>query len=268
MTYWLWLAGLSAAFVVAERLWPRRRAQRVLRRGIGTDVAYVVLNGHFLGVALASAAAPLEGALRSALAGAGLTLDVAAARGWPLAAQIAVALVGLDLLQWGIHNALHRVPWLWQIHKVHHSIEELDWLGSLRFHWGEAVVYKSLQYVPLALLGFDGRALFVVAVVGTAIGHFNHSNLRFDLGPLKYVVNSPEMHQWHHVHPDAGPVNKNFAINFALWDWLFGTAYLPAEKRGPKRLGFTDLERFPRSIALQELWPASALLRPRPRLRE
>jgi sterol desaturase/sphingolipid hydroxylase (fatty acid hydroxylase superfamily) len=111
----------------------------------------------------------------------------------------------------------------------------------------------------------------VIAVVGTIIGHYNHSNLRVDLGPLKYVLNGPEMHQWHHVHPDAGPPDKNFAINLALWDWLFGTAFLPSGKQAPARLGFTGIELFPRSIALQEAWPLSALLlrraRPRPSAR-
>jgi sterol desaturase/sphingolipid hydroxylase (fatty acid hydroxylase superfamily) len=219
-------------------------------------------------VALATVATPLERSLTAALGRVNLHIHVGVAQGWPLAAQFVLAFVGLDLVQWGIHNLLHRAPWLWQLHKVHHSIEELDWLGSMRFHWGEVVVYKTLQYLPLAFLGFDGRVLFAVAIVGTIIGHFNHSNLAIDLGPLKYVVNSPEMHQWHHVHPDAGPVNKNFGINLALWDWLFQTAYLPAnvpadvaaEKAAPTRLGFADIERFPRSIVLQDAWPLSALL--------
>lgn len=259
MTYWVWLAGISLAFVIAERVLPRRPQQSTWRAGIVTDLAYLVINGHWLGVALALWAAPLERALRQGLDQRGLTIDVAFARDWPLALQIGVAFVVLDLMQWSIHRLLHRVPWLWEIHKVHHSIEALDWLGSMRFHWGEAVVYKTLQYVPLALFGFNGAALFAVAVVGTAIGHFNHSNVRLDLGPLKYLLNSPEMHQWHHVHPSAGPINKNFGINLAAWDWLFGTAWLPApgSPSAPARLGFDDIERFPRTLPLQELWPIS-----------
>jgi sterol desaturase/sphingolipid hydroxylase (fatty acid hydroxylase superfamily) len=258
-TYWIWLVVASLAFVAFERLLPRRTEQPMLRRGIWSDVVYVVWNGHFVGGVVALAAAPLERAFRSLLDEAGLTIDVAVARGWPFAVQLVVAFVALDLLQWCIHNMLHRVPLLWQIHKVHHSIEELDWLGSLRFHWGEVVVYKTAQYVPLALLGFDPLALFIIAVVGTIIGHYNHSNVRVDLGPLQYVMNGPKMHQWHHVHPDAGPPNKNFAINLALWDWLFGTAFLPDDDRAPARLGFTDIERFPRNVVTQALWPLSAL---------
>jgi len=58
------------------------------------------------------------------------------------------------------------------------------------------------------------------------------------LGPLKYILNSPEMHAWHHVHPDHGPQDRNFGITFVAWDWLFGTAFLPAE--APQRLGIRE----------------------------
>ena len=51
----------------------------------------------------------------------------------------------VDFIQWGIHRLLHRVPFLWGFHKVHHSIIEMDWNGSMRFHWLEIVGYRSLQ---------------------------------------------------------------------------------------------------------------------------
>ncbi len=72
--------------------------------------------------------------------------------GWPPLMQFLVALIVLDLIQWSVHNLLHRVPWLWRFHQVHHSIEVLDWAGNLRFHWMEVVIYRSAPYVPLALL--------------------------------------------------------------------------------------------------------------------
>lgn len=257
MIYWHWLLGLSLAFVLLERLAPRAPGQGFVRPGLWTDLVYVVFNGHFLGVLLAHAANPLARGLDAALAARGTTLHLDVASSWPWVVQLVVAFVVLDLLQWSIHNLLHRVPWLWEIHKVHHSIEHMDFLGSLRFHFGEIVVYKSLQYVPLAVLGFDGTALFVVAVISTAIGHFNHANLRVSMGPLRYLLNGPEMHVWHHAHPSAGPTNVNFAINLAVWDWLFGTAYLPPEPGPPARLGFEDIESFPRDPLRQELWPLS-----------
>lgn len=258
MTYWVWLIGISFVFTVFERVWPRRQSQRLLRRGLGDDLVYVILNGHFLGMMLALPASWLQRASNGLLAGIGVNLHVRMVHSLPLALQFLVAFFVIDFIQWLIHNLMHRIPWFWEFHKVHHSIEELDWLGSLRFHWMEIAIYKIIQYPALAFLGFDYRVLFVLAVVSTLIGHFNHANLRFNLGPLKFFLNSPEMHEWHHTHPNAGPINKNFGINLALWDWIFGTAFLPGVKGGPARLGFEQMEGFPKHILLQELWPISA----------
>jgi sterol desaturase/sphingolipid hydroxylase (fatty acid hydroxylase superfamily) len=105
-----------------------------------------------------------------------------------------VLLIAFDFAQWLIHNMLHRVPWLWNMDKIHHSIEEMDWIGNWRFHLGEVVVYKSLLYVPAAFFGFSGVAMFWYGVASTLIGHFSHSNVHLNLGPFKYLLNSPEMH--------------------------------------------------------------------------
>jgi sterol desaturase/sphingolipid hydroxylase (fatty acid hydroxylase superfamily) len=254
VSYALWLAGISLAFALLERARPRYAEQRVFRRHILTDAVYVVWNGHFLAVALAFAADPLAAwvdAFAQQRLGVDLHRDVAA--GWSMPLQLIVGLVVMDFAQWCIHNLLHRVPFLWNLHKVHHSIVELDWLGSLRFHWAEIVVYRSLQYLPLAFFGFSGPALFALAVFNTIIGHFNHANLTLPIGPQGYVLNNPAMHAWHHVHPSAGPPDKNFGITLSVWDWLFGTAHVPDEP--PARLGFENIETFPETFAGQLLHP-------------
>lgn len=254
MIYVHWLIGLSLAFVVFERVRPRNAAQPALREGIETDLLYLVFNGHFLGVLIAWAADPIALALERLLGQAGLRDAVfrGVLSSLPAWGQFLIALVAMDLLHWTIHNMLHRVPALWEIHKVHHSIEKMDWIGSFRFHWGEGVVYKSLSYLPLAFLGARGDVLFWLAVFNTAVGHFNHANLRLSIGPLKYLLNSPGMHVWHHAHPDEAPL-CNLGITLSVWDWLFGTAFLPA--RVPNRLGFAGLEEFPRTAPGQMLHP-------------
>lgn len=257
MIYWHWLLGLSLAFILLERLFPRAPEQGLFRPGLFTDLVYLVFNGHFLGVMLALVSAPLAGSFEALLARHGVVVQLSLAASWPWWVQLTVAFVAIDLVQWGIHRLLHRVPWLWELHKVHHSITSMDFWGSLRFHFGEIVVYKTLQYLPLAVMGFDGKVLFFIAVVSTAIGHFNHANLRVNMGPLRYVLNGPEMHVWHHAHPSVMPRAANFGINLSLWDWCFGTAYLPASKGPPSRLGFEDIESFPRDPLRQELWPLS-----------
>lgn len=254
--YWCWLAIISAAFVVLERLNPRDREQKLFRPGLVTDALYLVLNGHVWGMLIAIVAPPIADALDRACAHSGLHLQQDWVSNWPWAAQLVTAFVVTDLLQWCIHNLLHRVPLLWRFHKVHHSVVIMDFWGNFRFHVVEIVVYKSLQYVPLALLGFDGSVLFVLALVGTAIGHFNHANVHVRMRGLRYVFNGPEMHVWHHVHADHGPTNVNFAIGLSLWDWLAGTAYLP-NTESPRRLGFPGVEEFPSDVVRQALAPLS-----------
>lgn len=254
MTYVYWLAGLSVAFVVLERLRPRSR-QPVLREGIVTDLFYLIFNGHLLGVLLASFATPVIARLDTTLESLGLrdALYIGVAGALPAWGQLLVALFAIDLLHWCIHNMLHRVPALWVLHKVHHSIETMDWIGSMRFHWSEVVIYKSLTYPVLAVLGFSGDVLLVLAVVNTAVGHFNHSNLNVSIGPLKYILNNPAMHVWHHTHPSCGPPMRNFGITLSLWDWLFKTAHVPPLP--PERLAFEGIESFPATAPGQMVHP-------------
>ena len=123
----------------------------------------------------------------------------------------------------------------------------MDWIGNWRFHFVEVVVYRSLLYPFAAFFGFDVQAMFWYGVVSVLGGHFAHANLRCSLGPLRYVVNTPDMHAWHHTHPEAGPPDHNFGIVLSVWDWIFGTAYMP-RGRMPARLGFTGIEHYPHNV--------------------
>jgi len=261
--YFFWLLVVSALCLILERIWPWRKQQRMARRQFGQDLAWLFLNGHYAGVLVASVAAFL-------FAWALPVIDKAKAwnliAGEPLAVQFVVFFLVKDFLEWTIHNLLHRVPWLWEFHKVHHSIEELDWIGNFRFHWMEVVVYQSLTYLPLVVLGVDGRVILAIAVVATLIGHLNHSNIDISWGPLRYVLNSPRMHVWHHDR--AWPADRRYGVNFAVclsaWDWIFGTAYWPTREQSPgqqpDRLGFAGDERFPRSLVGRFFYPLSRLV--------
>lgn len=254
MSYVYWLAALAVVFVVLERFFPRYRYP-IWRKYALTDVMYIVFNGHFLGVLLAMASMPVITQLNAWLKGMGWfsTFYLSLASSWPFIVQWIVALVLIDFIHWSIHNMLHRVPALWELHKVHHSIEVMDWAGSLRFHWSEGIIYKTLTYPFLALLGFQGSVLFSLAVFSTAMGFFNHANMRISVGPLKYIFNHPAMHIWHHTHPDSGPTLCNFGINLSVWDWIFGTAYIP--EHPPEHLAFEEMDSFPKTFVGQVVYP-------------
>lgn len=184
MVHAVWLLGLSLLFVVVERLSPLTK-QPPFRRGIVQDLAFLIFNSEYLGVLIGIAAIPLSAKLDP-------MLSIRWMDGTPLYWQFPILLITFDFSQWLIHNPLHRIPWLWEFHKLHHSIEQMDWIGNWRFHGGEVVVYRSLLYVPAALFGFSGESMFWYGIANTLVGHFAHSNTSFRLGPLRYLVNSPE----------------------------------------------------------------------------
>jgi sterol desaturase/sphingolipid hydroxylase (fatty acid hydroxylase superfamily) len=163
-----------------------------------------------------------------------------------------------DFVQWNTHRLLHRFEWLWNFHKVHHSVKEMGFAAHLRYHWMEPVVYKSLLYIPIAIIGgFDAQDVAIVHFFNIAIGHLNHANLGWDYGVLKYVFNNPKMHIWHHAKelPQNVRYGVNFGLTLSLWDYLFKTDYIPFNGRDIE-LGFEGDEDFPKDFVSQELYPA------------
>lgn len=256
--YFFWLLVISILCAVAERIKPWRAGQKLFRREFLHDLFWLFFNGHYFGVLFALVTAHLARWFFPVIERLEAWNLLAA---WPLVAQALVYFVAKDFLDWCVHNLLHRVPALWEFHKLHHSITEMDWIGNFRFHWMEIVVYQGLTYLPLVILGVDGSVLFAVAITATLIGHLNHSNLNLTWGPLRYVFNSSRMHIWHHMHdfPPSHARGLNFGISLSVWDWIFDTAYWPNRNESPQQqpeaLGFPGMERMPRSLLGRFLSP-------------
>jgi len=171
---------------------------------------------------------------------------------WPLWAHLLVGFVLRDFIQWWIHRLLHAVPALWEFHKVHHSAEQMGFAAHLRYHWMENIVYRTLEYVPLALIGIGLRDFFIIHIFTLTMGHFNHSNFKLNLGYLKYIFNNPQMHIWHHAYdlPKERKNGVNFGLTLSIWDYIFRTEYQPHEGRD-LRLGFPGIEDFPKDFVHQ-----------------
>lgn len=253
--YGFWLAVVSVGCFVAERIRPWRKQQSWRRPELIQDLAWLILNGYLLYLALGWLFTAINGWLDLGfLKLSGQTVnDVRIVASWPLAAQAALALVLADFIEWCVHNLLHRSAWLWRIHRVHHSITAMDWIGNFRFHFGEVIIYQTIKHLPLALLGASWQAMLIAAVISTTIGHLNHANLDISWGPLRYLLNSPRMHIWHHDKHPQRPAGINFAIVFSLWDWIFGTAELPPQP--PAELGFEGQARTPSNFFWRLLLP-------------
>ncbi|MCD4730654.1 MAG: sterol desaturase family protein [Bacteroidales bacterium] len=159
-----------------------------------------------------------------------------------------------DFIQWNIHRLLHRIPILWEFHKVHHSVKQMGFAAHLRYHWMETFVYRSIEYIPLGMIGFGLQDFFVIHIIALSIGHFNHSNFKMPLGPLKYFFNNPQMHIWHHAKELPSQYGVNFGISLSLWDYLFKSNYIPYDGRDIE-LGFENDNVFPKTFIAQEIYP-------------
>jgi lathosterol oxidase len=81
---------------------------------------------------------------------------------------------------------------------------------------------------------------------------FIHANVRFEFGPLKWLVATPAFHHWHHS-AEREAVDKNFSVHLPIWDWLFGTLYLP--QRWPAAYGLADGSSLPPGYLKQLVRP-------------
>ncbi|MCH8317819.1 MAG: sterol desaturase family protein [Bacteroidetes bacterium] len=254
--YFFWLLIVSLFCWILERIWPWRKQQKAFRKQIWQDLFWLIFNGHYAGILLAFAGVFILKQAYSYLHWFNLPSPESfnLLSGSSLWLQFIVFLLLKDFIEWLIHRLLHRVPLFWEFHKLHHSIEELDWIGNFRFHWMEIIIYKSITYFPLVILGVDGNVILWIAVIGTLIGHLNHSNLKINWGIFRYVLNSSRFHVWHHDVIPEGKYGKNFAIIFSLWDWLFGTAYYPSEEQ-PKKLGFDNMDKYPENLWMRFVYP-------------
>lgn len=167
-----------------------------------------------------------------------------AVSGWGADLAYAFLIFAARDLGWYLsHFIFHRVPALWEFHKVHHSAVTLTPITALRFHLLEMISFHLFQgaLAGLAVAGgiyFFGQlpgpvTLFsipVTALISRSLGMFRHSHIWISYGvPVSYLLISPAMHQLHHS-AEGRHLDRNFGHYLSLWDWLAGTLYVPKEK--------------------------------------
>lgn len=248
--FWM-LVVFSLVFIVLEAIKPWRKKQPVLRKDFWIDGFFMFFNFFLFGIIFhVGAASIVSDWLHEGLEKIGVSsLLLLPKNALPYWAMMILYFVFKDFIEWCTHRVLHKYDFLWRFHKVHHSIQEMGFAGHLRFHWMESIIYKSIQYIPLAMIGADLYDFFIIHCIAVFIGHWNHANFTLNIGPLKYLFNNPEMHIWHHAKemPESHRHGVNFALSLSCWDYLFGTAYIPYNGRDIE-LGFSNIKSYPRSF--------------------
>lgn len=257
--YFYGLVAISFLVWILELLFPWRKNQPIFRKGFWLDLFYLFFNFFLLNLILLVALSNVtEMFFNDLLSLIGLQLtSIQLFSLSDLSKPLALLLFFIisDFIQWNIHRLLHTIPFLWKIHKTHHSVKEMGFAAHFRYNWMEPIVYKTILYIPLMLIGgFSLDDVFIVHFISIAIGHLNHANLGWDYGIFMYIFNNPKMHIWHHSKILPNKNGINFGISLSTWDYLFKTSFIPIDGRDIE-LGFEDEKDFPSTFVNQELYP-------------
>ena len=160
---------------------------------------------------------------------------------------------------WG-HRTSHELPALWRFHKLHHTIELMDWLAPNRRHPVDMALARASVVLVIAPLGFAVPTIAAHFAIKRFQGLLVHANVRLNAGLLTWLVATPEFHHWHHAD-EPRAYNKNYAGQLPVVDLLFGTLYMPRPS-WPTRYGCGEVA--PEGHVAQLMWPfrRSALVAP------
>ena len=247
-----------------EIVFPWRKQQKIFRKDFWLDTFYMFFNFFLLNlIVLIFLSNTTEALFKDFLALLGIQLSnfqLLDLNALPYGVGLLIFFVVSDFVQWNTHRLLHRVPFLWNFHKVHHSVKEMGFAAHLRYHWMEPVIYKSILYIPLAIIGgFNVTDVAIVHFFALTVGHINHANLGWDYGVLKYIFNNPKMHIWHHAKELSAKskYGSNYGLTLSCWDYIFNTDHIPYDGRDIE-LGFEKDESFPKQFLEQELYPLNS----------
>jgi exosortase len=224
--YQLVFFATAAALVLLERIRAlQRQPVQIARRwtsNIGLFVIGSVVNTLVLPIGIYAFAQHQAPGLLSRL-------------GLPFAVELLLAFLLLDLWRYCEHRLLHRIPWLWRVHLVHHSDTQVDVTTSERHHPLEFIVGTVVMMGLIAAFGLPAPAVGLYLLAATVVSLYSHANLR--LRPsldrvLRRLVVTPSQHAVHHSDLQA-QTDSNYGSVLTVWDRLFGTYVDPRDARIP-----------------------------------
>lgn len=165
--------------------------------------------------------------------------------------------LGTEFFYYWFHRASHRIRWLWATHAVHHSATHFNLSAAIRLGWTGTISGAFVFFLPLAIIGFHPLAIGLMLGLGLVYQFFLHTALPVKLGPLEWILNTPQHHRVHHASNETC-LDKNYGSVLIVFDRLFGT-FTAAPADEPLRFGLKGREpsNNPIRIALSEwshLW--------------
>jgi sterol desaturase/sphingolipid hydroxylase (fatty acid hydroxylase superfamily) len=163
----------------------------------------------------------------------------------PLWAAVVATLVLRSLVEYVFHVLMHKTPWLWRLHRIHHSDARLDVSTAVRDHPLEIAALVITLGLSAAAFGMNVWAVIVYEVAESVISLASHANLRLPDRldrALRWVIVTPNMHCLHHssYQPET---DSNYGQVFSIWDRLFGTySAAPRESYDSIQFGLEEIQ--------------------------
>jgi sterol desaturase/sphingolipid hydroxylase (fatty acid hydroxylase superfamily) len=225
------LALAGAALMLLETIFyvhQPRPLRRLITPNALVDYCFCAFNLLVMGALTAYGVAALNECFRHYLP----WLDLRLIDGQPVAVKCIITYVLIDFVSYVSHWIRHRVDWLWLFHAIHHSQEAMNPLTNLRSHPVDQIAHRVIHIIPAFILGGEPEFWFWFGGIDNLWGYFVHSDLRVNLGPLKYLIVTPQYHRIHHSI-ERRHWNKNFSDRLVIWDYLFRTRYAGADDEYP-----------------------------------
>ena len=234
------------AFIIAwERISPYRKGLPFFRDGFWVDLVwYTIIQSYFLKILIFDyIIAPVQ----HHFDWSGLQVF----KSWTITEQILFFVVTHDLYIYLFHRLQHASKFLWRTHEAHHSGKEIDFLAGSRSHIVEIIINQTIEFAPIIILSPNPEIIVPIkALLDAMFGMFIHANINVKLGKLKYFLNSPALHLWHHANYRE-VFHANFSTKFSVWDYLFGTIYEPGRKPGDSDDNWGLYYDYPKDYFLQ-----------------
>ncbi|VUD58540.1 hypothetical protein TDB9533_02448 [Thalassocella blandensis] len=251
---WLILAFLGSVFIflTLEKLFPRYKDQLIMRPEWDIDLFYFCFNHLAISAILIFAnyhVTHFNWAISDSLQ--------EMIRALPTLLQLVIIILCADFVLYWEHRAYHEINWLWPIHAVHHSVQNLDWLAGSRGHFIQVFSERAMVMVPLYLLGVEQQTLNIYVVFAALQAVLIHCNVNFSFGPLRYIFVTPQFHHWHHSS-EKPAIDTNYSAHTVVFDWLFSTYHFP-KAHWPAEFGTT--KPLPGSVWGQLLYPLTVHLK-------
>src|SRR5262249_56149671 len=185
---------MALIYVPLERLWPQYPGQGTFRKEWTMDVVYF-LSTH-LPIQILSFLVLLPAIQATKYLSVPVLHGFIARMPWLL--QFFLAVVVADICEYFIHLALHKVPFLWRFHAVHHSSKALDWIAGSRSHFVDDTLVRGFILVPM-MLGFSQSIMLAYLIFVTLHATWTHCNFGPNAKWLEKFLVMPRYHPLHHT---------------------------------------------------------------------